>query len=147
MSRSHATLRVDESHVYLEDHGSRNGVKVNGERVRTRSALSVGDLLEVGTQKLRLEEQGPPHSIDAATKPLPKMPRQGSESLALLSPREREVFERLAWGQTQREIAETLGLSVKTVETYRARIGDKLGVRNRADLVRFALETGILKPA
>ena len=64
----------------------------------------------------------------------------------MLSAREREVFERLAHGETQRQIAETLGLSVKTVETYRARIGEKLGLRTRADLVRFALEAGILRP-
>ncbi|MCZ7682175.1 MAG: LuxR C-terminal-related transcriptional regulator [Sandaracinaceae bacterium] len=63
----------------------------------------------------------------------------------LLSPREREVFERLARGETQREVAESLGLSVKTVETYRARIADKLGLKTRADLVRFALESGVLR--
>lgn len=146
VSRHHAVLRVDDETVFVEDAGSRNGVRVNGERVREARELSIGDVVEVGTQTLRFAEAGPPHSVERATQPLPRVPREGAESLALLSPREREVFERLARGQTQREVAEALGLSVKTVETYRARIGDKLGLKSRADLVRLALESGVLRP-
>lgn len=146
VSRRHASLRVDEVSVELSDHGSRNGVRVNGERIFGRIELKVGDLLEVGTFKLELSEQGPADSIETATKPMPKVPKRGSDSISLLSPREREVFERLAHGETQRQVAEELGLSVKTVETYRARIGDKLGLKSRADLVRFALDAGVLVP-
>jgi DNA-binding NarL/FixJ family response regulator len=65
---------------------------------------------------------------------------------AALSPREREVLILLARGHTNQEIANKLFLSVKTVETYRARIADKLGLRTRADLVRYALEVGLLGP-
>ena len=146
VSRRHASLRIDESRVELSDHGSRNGVRVNGDRIYGRRDLEVGDLLEVGIYKLQLSLQGAADSIETVTKPIPKVPKQGSDSLALLSPREREVFERLAHGETQREVAEKLGLSVKTVETYRARIGDKLGLKSRAELVRFALDAGVLVP-
>jgi DNA-binding NarL/FixJ family response regulator len=45
---------------------------------------------------------------------------------------------------TQQQVADELGVSVKTVETYRARLGRKLGLRTRADLVRFALDAGLL---
>jgi DNA-binding CsgD family transcriptional regulator len=145
ISRRHASLRVSANSVEITDHGSRNGVRVNGKRVYGTSEIVPGDEVEVGARKLKLEEQGPPDSIDQATKPMPKLPKEGAASLALLSRREREVFERLARGETQREVAETLGLSVKTVETYRARIADKLGLRTRADLVRFALESGVLR--
>lgn len=131
--------------VEITDHGSRNGVRVNGKRLYGSTDLEPGDELDVGARRLRLSEQGQPDSIDAATKPMPKLPKEGRDSLTLLSPREKEVFERLARGETQREVAEALGLSVKTVETYRARIADKLGLRTRADLVRFALESGILR--
>jgi two-component system response regulator NreC len=62
-----------------------------------------------------------------------------------LSPRERQVLALLAHGHTNREIAARLSLSVKTIETHRARLGDKLGLHNRADLVRLALELGLLK--
>lgn len=63
-----------------------------------------------------------------------------------LSGREREVLEYLAQGFTNREIAERLGVSVKTVEGYRARLLDKLGMKSRAEVVRYAMETGILAP-
>src|SRR5262245_65048872 len=58
-----------------------------------------------------------------------------------LSQREREVLTLLARGHTNQEIADRLFLSVKSIETNRARIGDKLGQRNRADPVRHATET------
>jgi two-component system, NarL family, response regulator NreC len=61
-----------------------------------------------------------------------------------LSPRERQVLQLLAHGHTNREIADRLSLSVKTIETHRARLGEKLGVHKRADLVRFAMELGLL---
>jgi DNA-binding NarL/FixJ family response regulator len=63
-----------------------------------------------------------------------------------LSRREREVLDLVAHGYSNQEVASRLFLSVKTVETYRARIGDKLGLRTRAELVRYALEVGWLAP-
>jgi two-component system response regulator NreC len=51
-----------------------------------------------------------------------------------------------ARGHTNQEIAGRLFLSVKTIETYRARIAEKLGLRARAELVRYALEVGLLGP-
>jgi len=56
----------------------------------------------------------------------------------LLSDRELEVFQQLGSGQTTRQIAENLHLSVKTIETYRAHIKDKLGLKNAAELVTTA---------
>jgi two-component system response regulator NreC len=57
-----------------------------------------------------------------------------------LTRRELEVVRRMAQGSTYREIAEALSISEKTVATYRERAGEKLGVRHRAGLVRWALE-------
>lgn len=62
-----------------------------------------------------------------------------------LSEREQEVLKMVALGHTSAEIAEQLGLSAKTVETYRARGMEKLGLRSRAALVRFALQEGLIK--
>jgi DNA-binding NarL/FixJ family response regulator len=56
-----------------------------------------------------------------------------------------EVIREVARGYTNREIADRLGLSVKTVETYRARAMEKLGLANRAALVRYALARGWLE--
>lgn len=65
--------------------------------------------------------------------------------LEWLSDREREVLVLIALGHTTAEIACKLHISEKTVETHRAHISDKLELRTRADLVRFALEHGLLK--
>jgi two-component system response regulator NreC len=66
------------------------------------------------------------------------------DSYDRLSEREREALKLVASGYTGREIAERLGLSPKSVETYRARVLEKLGLRTRADLVRYALRRGLL---
>jgi two-component system, NarL family, response regulator NreC len=63
-----------------------------------------------------------------------------------LTPREREVMVRVAEGYTNAQIAEELRLGVKSIETYRSRLMDKLGVTSRSALVRFALECGMLAP-
>ncbi len=68
----------------------------------------------------------------------------GSRKLDGLSPREREVLQLLAMGHTNQQIADKLYLSVKTVETYKARIQEKLRLRGRAELVRYAIQTGLL---
>lgn len=66
--------------------------------------------------------------------------------LRRLSQRELEVLGRVAQGFTNAQVAEQLGLSVKSVETYRARLLEKLGLRTRAELVRFAVGSGLLTP-
>lgn len=63
---------------------------------------------------------------------------------ALLSPRESQVLRLLAQGHSNRQIATRLKLSVKTVETFRARLSKKLRLRGRAALVRYALRTGLV---
>jgi two-component system, NarL family, response regulator NreC len=70
--------------------------------------------------------------------------RQADSGTKSLSPREQQVLTMLAYGHTLVEIASRLEVSRKSVETYRARIRDKLGLQTRAAIVRYALETGIL---
>ena len=76
------------------------------------------------------------------------LPAAGSNSdmdaWETLSEREKEVLKRVALGYTSAEIAEELALSAKTVETYRARGMEKLGLASRAGLVRFALAKGLI---
>ncbi|MBM3269754.1 MAG: response regulator transcription factor [Candidatus Sericytochromatia bacterium] len=61
-----------------------------------------------------------------------------------LSERETAVLRMMAAGFAYKEIADRLGISTKTVETYRERIKEKLGLSSRSEIVRFALEQGIL---
>ena len=68
----------------------------------------------------------------------------GGRSLDTLSERERQVLELVALGYTPKEVGEELSVSVKTVETYRSRLSEKLGLRSRAELVKFALDRGLL---
>jgi len=63
---------------------------------------------------------------------------------APLSQREQQVLTELVRGFTHQEIADRLALSIKTVETYLARLSSKLGLHRRADLVRYALDVGLL---
>ena len=67
-----------------------------------------------------------------------------SDRAPSLSDREREVLQLVALGYTNQQIADRLILSVKTVETYKARVMEKLGVRGRAALVRYAMEQGLV---
>jgi DNA-binding NarL/FixJ family response regulator len=62
----------------------------------------------------------------------------------VLSDREREVLMRIAQGFSNKEIAAALALSVKTVETYKARVSEKLALRSRVDMVRYAARQGWL---
>ena len=73
--------------------------------------------------------------------------RQGAYTspLELLSDRELQVLKHLAEGQKSKEIASQLHLSVKTIDTYRARLQDKLDLHTMADIVRFALRTGVIE--
>lgn len=64
-----------------------------------------------------------------------------------LSDRERQVLKQVGRGFSNKEIALQLAISVKTVETYKARILEKLGLRGRADMVRYALRRGWLDEA
>jgi two-component system response regulator NreC len=70
--------------------------------------------------------------------------RPETDSYDRLSDREKEVLQLVAQGYTNKQIADKLFLSVKTIETYKARIMEKLGFHNRAELVRFALKKGLL---
>jgi len=69
---------------------------------------------------------------------------EAREKLALLSTRERSVLGRVAEGYSGVEIARMLGITPKTIDTYKNRIGQKLGFTHRTDYVRFALRLGML---
>jgi DNA-binding NarL/FixJ family response regulator len=73
--------------------------------------------------------------------------RVGGETVAdVLTARQREVLRLVAGGKSTKEIAFDLNLSVKTVETHRAQIMERLGIRDVAGLVRYALRTGLVPP-
>ena len=68
------------------------------------------------------------------------------EPIDRLTPRQREVLRLIAEGLSTKEIAFKLGLSVKTVETHRAQLMERLEIRDVAGLVRFAIRSGLVDP-
>jgi RNA polymerase sigma factor (sigma-70 family) len=166
VSRQHAAIRVGLRGTTVEDLDSRNGVLVNGERVHGVVHIVAGDRLTLGREELRVleaEEAPCAERADPVTAETQQVfplgsgapPRErrrratppGSvQSLSLLSAREREVLRLVASGLSQREIGDRLGISPKTVETYRSRIVDKLGLPSRAAMVQYALNVGLLRP-
>ena len=71
---------------------------------------------------------------------------RGMSSLDTLSNREIQVLRCLSLGKTNSEIAEIYHISIKTVDTYRARLLRKLNLRNNAELSRFAIQQGLVEP-
>jgi len=69
-----------------------------------------------------------------------------SNSVEALTPRQREILQLIAEGRTTREIAVILNIGVKTVETYRTQLMDRLNIHRVADLVRYAIRTGMISP-
>ena len=63
-----------------------------------------------------------------------------------LSDREKTVFKLIAEGYTSRQIAESLVISIKTVMTHRANIMEKLGVHNKAEIIKLAIRHGLIQP-
>ena len=72
-------------------------------------------------------------------------PKATGHEVQALSDREREVLRLIALGHTNQEVAGRLCISVKSVETYKARLMEKLSLKGRAELVRYALQHGLLK--
>jgi DNA-binding NarL/FixJ family response regulator len=70
--------------------------------------------------------------------------RHVTDPIDLLSPREREVLQMIAESRTNKEIAQSLNLSVYTVEAHRGRIMEKLNLHSVAEMVRFAIRKGLI---
>jgi two-component system response regulator NreC len=69
-----------------------------------------------------------------------------AQPINILSDRELQVLGLVARGYTSAQIAKQISVGVKTVETYRSRFADKLGLRSRSDVIRFAVQMGLLTP-
>lgn len=102
------------------------------------------DLLDA----IRAVQQGEAYLYPGATKLLLRgyLTRRDDTERAVLSDREEEVLRLTAEGFTSQEIGEKLRISAKTVDTYRSRMMEKLGLRHRSELVRYALKHGLLEP-
>ena len=76
----------------------------------------------------------------------PATPPAEGVPLDVLTPRQREILQLVAEGKSTKDVAQILSLSVKTVETHRSQIMDRLAIRDLAGLVRYAVRTGLVSP-
>jgi two-component system, NarL family, response regulator NreC len=96
-----------------------------------RAALSGSRFLDPDLSGILIEE-------------LSTFPAVDRRSRDVLTPRETEVLKRTTWGHTNKEIAAELGISINTVNTYRIRLSEKLGLTGRAELVRYGVAVGLM---
>jgi two-component system response regulator NreC len=75
----------------------------------------------------------------------PKVATKNDEPVEALSPREIDVLKLIVQGYTNRQTAEALSISVRTVESHRANLMGKLNLRSRVDLVRYAKENNFIE--
>jgi DNA-binding NarL/FixJ family response regulator len=136
-----ARLRVIVLSMYAEREYVRRALKAgaSGYVVKRSAAKEVVDAIRAVYAGQRYLS---PKVADVVIDDYAAEDRQ--DPLARLSAREREVLQLLAEGRTGAEIAARLALSQKTVETYRARLVEKLGIRDVAGLVKFAIQRGII---
>ena len=124
-----------------------------------RSDAHVAQAINVGANAYVLKDDSFEDLVEAVravlrgesymSRNVPALNRGGDHAedrYASLTPREREVLHLVAEGLTSDEVAERLSLSVRTVETHRANIMAKLGIRNQTRLVHFAIQRGLVPP-
>jgi DNA-binding NarL/FixJ family response regulator len=105
------------------------------------------DLLEACRAAMRGEPFLYPGAVTALIRHYLRRDRQGEPVPgSILTPREEEILKLIAEGNSAKQIAETLVISVKTVDRHRANILQKLGMRDRLDLTRYAIRAGLVEP-
>ena len=105
------------------------------------------DLVEACRAAMRGEPFLYPAAITALIRDYLQRDRQGDRlPTSILTPREEEIVKLIAEGHSTREIADTLVISPKTVDRHRGNILQKLGMRDRLDLTRFAIRAGLVEP-
>jgi DNA-binding NarL/FixJ family response regulator len=106
------------------------------------------DLVEACRSAMRGEPFLYPGAVKALIRDHLERAREGEGNLSgdPLSPRESEIVKLVAEGYTSREIAETLVISEKTVERHRANVLEKLGMKDRVALTRYAIRRGLIEP-
>jgi DNA-binding NarL/FixJ family response regulator len=105
------------------------------------------DLMEACRAAMRGESFLYPGAVTALIRDYLERDRRGDRMPdSILTPREEQITKLIAEGNSAKEIAEILRISVKTVDRHRANVLQKLGLRDRLDLTRFAIRTGLIEP-
>ena len=124
------TMHEDEAHGVRAIRGGAAGY--------VKKSANLDELL-AAIERVHRGERVIPEEVEAA---LGK--KRSDHPAQVLSSREFQVMEHLASGKTNREIAEMLSISVKTVDTHRGHVLKKLRLRNNSDITRFAIQHGLM---
>jgi two-component system response regulator NreC len=147
-TRRIAALDLDTSVLVLTVHAEEEYlvpvVEAGASGYLTKTSADT-DLLEAIRVVARGQVFLPPKATTLLLRQYKAAESSDAATLKDLSTREQEVLALTAEGFSSREIGKKLFISPKTVDTYRSRIMDKLGLSHRSDLVRFALRVGLLK--
>jgi len=145
LHRRHADVRVlilsmheSEQYLYEALRAGASGYVV--KKVADR------DLVEACRATMRGEPFLYPSAVTALINDYLRGARDGQQPRDLLTPRETEVVKLVAESYTNRQIAEALVISEKTVDRHRTNILEKLGMRDRVELVRYAIRRGLVEP-
>jgi len=127
--------------MHAEDHLMASALRA-GIRAYVLKSQAADDLVVAIRAVMRRQTYLSPgisrFAVDAFT-------RGGQAPADPLARRERQVLQLVAEGKTSKEIAEVLGVSAKTAESYRARVMGKLDIHDTAGLVRYAIRTGMIE--
>jgi DNA-binding NarL/FixJ family response regulator len=104
------------------------------------------DLVEACRATMRGQPFLYPAALTALIRDHLEKTHEGGRPSEILTPRELEVLKLIAEAHTSKEIAQMLVISVKTVERHRANILEKLGMRDRVQLTRYAIRRGLVEP-
>jgi DNA-binding NarL/FixJ family response regulator len=104
------------------------------------------DLVEACRATMRGEPFLYPAAVAALIRDHLERASKGKASMDILTPRELQILKLIAEAHTSKEIAEMLVISIKTVERHRANILEKLGMRDRVELTRYAIKRGLVEP-
>ncbi len=133
-------LSMHDNEQYLFE-----AIKVGAAGYVLKSAVD-RDLVEACRAAMRGEPFLYPGGVRALMRDYVERARAGEVSGDLLTPREEEIVKLVAEAHTNEEIGELLVISKKTVERHRANILEKLGMRDRVELTRYAIRRGLVEP-
>jgi DNA-binding NarL/FixJ family response regulator len=104
------------------------------------------DIVDAVRAAMRGDSYLYPSAVTAIVRDYVERGGRGDEQFDVLTPRELEVLKLIAEAHTSKEIAKELWISIKTVERHRQNILDKLGMRDRVELTRYAIRRGLIQP-
>ncbi|WP_278264466.1 response regulator transcription factor [Nocardia sp. AG03] len=146
ITRTHQSVRILMLSMYDNEQYFFESLKAGASGYVLKSVAD-RDLIEACRATMRGESFLYPGAVTALVRDYLQLARQGSTlPETILTPREEEVLKLIAEGYSAREIAGELVISVKTVDRHRANILQKLGLRDRLDLTRYAIRAGLIEP-